>query len=77
MALIFALIGGFIIGGLSNSTAGFLSFAAIWFLMSAFEEDEAKIRILLRRIGELEANLNITKNTWSSNSENKQYEDVV
>ena len=76
MALIFALIGGLIIGGVSNSTAGFLSFVVIWFLMGAFEEDEAKIRVLLRKIGELEADLNIARNTWPS-PKNEWHEDVL
>lgn len=55
MALLFALIGGFMIGWVGNSTAGFVSFIVIWFLMSAYEEMETQAHALQHKMNELEA----------------------
>ena len=55
MALLFAIIGGLIIGGVSNSTAGFISFVVIWILVGAYGEMEIKVHTLQRRINELES----------------------
>lgn len=54
MAILLATIGALIIGGVSNSTAGFISFVVIWILVSAYEEMEMQVNALRRRVGELQ-----------------------
>ncbi|MHB8860115.1 MAG: hypothetical protein ACYC48_00030 [Minisyncoccota bacterium] len=74
MALLFAIIGALIIGGVSNSTAGLLSFVVIWILVGAYEEMEIKVGALQRKINELESELSIARNTRPERREKELYE---
>ena len=74
MALLFAIIGALIIGGVSNSTAGFISFVVIWILVGAYEEMEIQVRALQRRINELESEVSLVRNAEPERREKEWYE---